>query len=126
MWLKFAKNYSGEFGLFTKDARQDIINKKMCDHFLKSDFAVKTCPPWEDNLDKNQRAVTQAKSKVARLTAKLAEAKKVVKKTQEIIQTLPEMSRQIKATEDELKDAKNQLSQLDKTVKNEKADKKID
>jgi len=133
MWLKFTKNYSGKLGFFTKDTRLDLLDKTAVEYFLKFGFAQKTCPPWEDGINRNQFQFEQLRSAVTSKSQKLSAAKSALSQVQSMVQTLPALSKKVKSLEDELKAANQKLRKFaaDNGIplpkeSNEKADKKTE
>lgn len=61
MWIKFKKTYSGPEGVFAKGRRIELPAEKV--NRIKSKFYEKSCPPWEDHLDR--AAVDQAAARDA-------------------------------------------------------------
>lgn len=109
MWLKFTETYIGPLGSFTKGMRFDIINKDAVDYFLDKKIATKTCPPWEDNVDKKQVRFRQMTTEVSQLTEKLIKAKVVFVQTQKTVQTLPELKKKVDLLKGELEKAKTEM-----------------
>ncbi len=116
MWVKIIKNYPGvkkplkgmEGYSYQQNQRLDISDE-IAKKLISNHYAEKSCPPWEDHIDKKAAELNKLKAAVAGIENQLRDNRAELKKMQAVADDIPRIKRIIEALEQNHDNAEKQL-----------------
>lgn len=120
MWVKFKKTYTGPEGMFIVDNRYDLGEGKLKN--IDKKFYIKSCPPWEDGVDKTEVARQAKLGEIDKQKHQIIDVQYQIQlqqsKVDETFKTLYEQEELAEDDPSALNEFNAQLLQLDGQIEN--------
>ncbi len=111
-WVKIVKNYpgvrkpiKGMEGYSYQQHQRLNIPESVAKKLISNHYAVESCPPWEDNVDKKAAELKKFKDAVVNISNEITSNGLALDKAKAVAETIPQYEKTIEALQTKFKAA---------------------